>query len=793
MQNILKLGEKNISYVLSMLLGWLFSLSLVSGLIYLTVLDTSFSQLAFMSFCGILFSAVIFYNKYTLVISAVAVGLFSFYAYDALTGYEPPLFLLERAWLLYETRQFITGEIVFNSALNNSTLWLLALSISTLSAILLRLKFSFPLIFAIGVGVFMSVNLASPTGLHWSFLLLVMTLMLILIARTGNSSARVLILAPVCAIVIAVAGLVPMPDVSAGRRMLEDIYEEVYWIVREPFMPRYFSSQWLGFEDRDGRLGGNLSPSGDFIMWVFADEPTYLAGATQNIYTGASWISSLDEYDFTHRYSPDFTGMRNFEFSSHPGQSGPGVFMIDDGFGYAAEQRRLSINIGRARTGTIFRPPNSIELDIYGDYEILQRGMDLRVAPVFRRNASYSFYHYSIDIENEYIQNTLLRSHRGFYRAQVDELRYELESSSPYRQMNSWSDVFTLSAIEIMEDVRIPYSDMVFANYTLLPVTLPERVIEHTFSIVEGYESDFERATAIKNYLRSMPYSLTPGYVPPDRDFVDYFLFDVREGYCTYFASAMAVMARVIGLPSRYNVGFMLPNYEAGEGFFAVYGVNAHAWAEIYFEGVGWVIFEATPPYLWNQPYGSGLTAFDTDWDDWWSEEYFEMEWFDYLLSLEDFAITTGGIAGPDREDAAQINPALVVALAFILFSGSYMFIKKSAEDKRHAVIRGDQYHAAVLEGFKGLVDLMSFYGLPMNMFESAIGYTKRIEKLAPLGAMQLRTAAEIFGRARYSNIEISEQDAEFIKRNYFLMYKKIQDSREQRVRFFVHRYIKRL
>ena len=67
----------------------------------------------------------------------------------------------------------------------------------------------------------------------------------------------------------------------------------------------------------------------------------------------------------------------------------------------------------------------------------------------------------------------------------------------------------------------------------------------------------------------------------------------VGTGYCQYYASAMAIMARSLGLPARVAVGFA-PGRAAGDGPYLVREANAHAWAEIYFPGYGWQIFEAT-------------------------------------------------------------------------------------------------------------------------------------------------------------------------------------------------------
>jgi len=152
-------------------------------------------------------------------------------------------------------------------------------------------------------------------------------------------------------------------------------------------------------------------------------------------------------------------------------------------------------------------------------------------------------------------------------------------------------------------------------------------------------------------------------------------------------------------------------------------------------------------------------------------------------------APTPGGTVAAEQ---TEINTPALIAIGIALAAGTYLFIKKAEETRRHKIINGDQYNQSVREGFKGTVELLGLYGLPMQPHESAIGYSKRIERLSPLGIMQLRTAAEIFSRARYSQIEINKDDAEFIRKNYYKMYEKMKES-GSRTRFFVHRYVKRL
>ena len=76
---------------------------------------------------------------------------------------------------------------------------------------------------------------------------------------------------------------------------------------------------------------------------------------------------------------------------------------------------------------------------------------------------------------------------------------------------------------------------------------------------------------------------------------VDYFLHESRRGFCTYYASAMVMMARSLGIPARLTVGFA-PGERVEDGVFGVTQKNAHAQAELYFHGYGWQIFESTGP-----------------------------------------------------------------------------------------------------------------------------------------------------------------------------------------------------
>jgi transglutaminase-like putative cysteine protease len=138
-----------------------------------------------------------------------------------------------------------------------------------------------------------------------------------------------------------------------------------------------------------------------------------------------------------------------------------------------------------------------------------------------------------------------------------------------------------------------PAPEWARARYLDLPDDLPERIRQTAALVTAGETTPYDKARALERSLRTLTYDEKVGPTPRGRDVVDYFLFEARRGYCEHFASAMVVMARTLDIPARVVTGYS-PG-EPFEGGWLARERNAHAWAELYFAGYGWVVFEATP------------------------------------------------------------------------------------------------------------------------------------------------------------------------------------------------------
>ncbi len=157
--------------------------------------------------------------------------------------------------------------------------------------------------------------------------------------------------------------------------------------------------------------------------------------------------------------------------------------------------------------------------------------------------------------------------------------------------------------------------------YLQLP-QLDPRIPELAKQITERAQNPFDKTIMLENYLRShFAYTLNLTGKPGE-DPLAHFLFETRAGHCEYFASAMAIMLRTLGIPTREVNGFLPGEYNDLAGDYIVRASDAHSWVEVYFPGTGWMTFDPTPPGAESQGgvfsrLGQYMDWFELTWNEW--------------------------------------------------------------------------------------------------------------------------------------------------------------------------------
>ncbi len=176
-------------------------------------------------------------------------------------------------------------------------------------------------------------------------------------------------------------------------------------------------------------------------------------------------------------------------------------------------------------------------------------------------------------------------------------------------------------------------------SYLQLPAVDP-RIAALTERLTAGTASDSAAAHAIENHLRTGYRYSTDMLTAEVPDPLANFLFERKQGYCEYFASAMAVMLRQTGIPARVVTGFQSGIYNPMTGWQVIRASDAHSWVEAYLQHRGWTTFDPTPPD--NRLNASGLLArlalfadtADTFWQEW-VLNYNRDRQFDLALRLD--------------------------------------------------------------------------------------------------------------------------------------------------------------
>lgn len=218
----------------------------------------------------------------------------------------------------------------------------------------------------------------------------------------------------------------------------------------------------------------------------------------------------------------------------------------------------------------------------------------------------------------------------GAIRKDSQSLKYSI--SYDRRANNFWGEL--QDNAYFLRDVQYPeisrsYTNFVNQHYTGVPdnlTRLKEKAEELKTVGLNKRENIINSVKKVQQYLKdNAEYSLEPGAVPDGQDFTEHFLFENKKGFCVHFATAGVMLLRAMGIPSRYASGYVITshNFEDAEDAtteevtvsylenqkivqktveqqtvtVSLTDKNAHAWAEVYVDGLGWIPCEMTKGY----------------------------------------------------------------------------------------------------------------------------------------------------------------------------------------------------
>ena len=187
---------------------------------------------------------------------------------------------------------------------------------------------------------------------------------------------------------------------------------------------------------------------------------------------------------------------------------------------------------------------------------------------------------------------------------------YELERRSADDLVSIWSGVGPVDRYDVVSYVPALSTERLKAlpawgkDGAALPpeiavhLSVPDSVTPRTRSLAQqlaaGQSGPFAVAGAIEAHLRGITYNLEVPAPPPGADVADFFLFDLQQGYCDYYTTAFAVLARLNGLPTRFATGYIGGYWDLETGEWTITEAEAHSWPEVYLPEIGWLPFEPT-------------------------------------------------------------------------------------------------------------------------------------------------------------------------------------------------------
>lgn len=421
-------------------------------------------------------------------------------------------------------------------------------------------------------------------------------LVLMEVLNRKSSAGKLVCMMPVVCITVLLLLVLPYSDKPLNWRAVYDRVVDLF--DGEDVPPIDISNEivsFVGYSENVNLNGNRVDVSRETlkITMLGNKEHIYLAGTVKNTYTGAGWIETLSERNYQGNFKEYQLDAAELLYAMYRAEIiVPYKYGVADKNVWYLRYRELTVEYDGMRSASLFRPskmallsPIKYEGDLIDSTEdigfsVRQKADTSYTLGFFSMNRSWREAKKLINEQSQYVYDTLSKE-------EYEKFKYEVHEDYPEVDLPDTED---------FEKELRERADYIRANYLEVPANIVERMTWLAGEIVEGCETDYDKMERIVRYLSYYTYTKTPGTVPIGKDVVEYFLFESGRGYCTHFASAAAILGRCAGIPTRLVQGYLLDANRAKQfGEYTVNEMQAHAWLECYFEGVGWLIFDPTP------------------------------------------------------------------------------------------------------------------------------------------------------------------------------------------------------
>lgn len=300
-----------------------------------------------------------------------------------------------------------------------------------------------------------------------------------------------------------------------------------------------------------------------------------------------------------------------------------------------------------------------------------------------------------------------------------------------------------------------------FNRYRVLPPSVPDLVVDEAYARTEGADNDYDRMVRLQDWMRSQfSYSVEApveqGYDGNGVDAMEDFLL-AESGYCVHFASTLAVMGRVLGVPTRVAVGYApggtVVSRTPDETTYGVDSDDLHAWTEAYLPGIGWVPFDATPGIGEQTSYAEPVD--DTADPDAATPGQAEPDGSDETLAPTD---ETAADATQAVDSSTPWRSVLLVAATVVLLGGGPAVVREARRRRRW---RAGERSAEPL--WLEVEDTARDLGLELDPAETPRRFAGRLSERGAGGA-SLATLVDQVERSRYGALPTDQGAVEEAK-----------------------------